>query len=63
MKAADELAGVLKNGSYIKNPTFQNINDLITSSVKIGSKKSIVCGGETFLNLMNYHLFIKKILR
>ncbi|WP_255250572.1 WXG100 family type VII secretion target [Paenibacillus lautus] len=39
MKVDDERAGVLKNGSYIKNPTSQNINDLITSSGKIGSKQ------------------------
>ncbi|MEK3885806.1 hypothetical protein [Paenibacillus sp. PL2-23] len=39
MKAADEAAGVLKNGSYIKNPTAQNLNDLITDTGKIGSKQ------------------------
>lgn len=39
MLAADEAAGVLKNGSYIKNPTARNINDLITDSGKIGSKE------------------------
>jgi len=39
MQAADEAAGVLKNGSYIKNPTAKNMNDLITDSGKIGSKQ------------------------
>ncbi|RCX18763.1 RHS repeat-associated protein [Anaerobacterium chartisolvens] len=29
MQAADETAGVLKKGSYVKNPTAQNINSLI----------------------------------
>lgn len=39
MQAADEAAGVLKNGSYIKNPTAKNLSDLITDSGKIGSKQ------------------------
>ena len=40
MQAADEVAGVLKNGSYIKNPTAQNINGLIKEgSNYVGNSK------------------------
>ncbi|WP_432775091.1 hypothetical protein AAFJ72_17995 [Brevibacillus gelatini] len=39
MQADDEAAGVLKNGSYIKNPTAKNLSDFITVSGKIGSKQ------------------------
>lgn len=39
MHAADEAAGVLKNGVYIKNPTAQNVADIITDTGKIGSKE------------------------
>jgi hypothetical protein len=38
MFAADEVAGVLANGKYIKNPTAQNLGDLVTESDRIGSK-------------------------
>jgi hypothetical protein len=38
MQSADEIAGVLKNGSYIRNPTAQSLDKLITASGKINSK-------------------------
>lgn len=38
MFAADEAAGVLRNGSYIKNPAAQRLSDLVTDSGRIGSK-------------------------
>lgn len=38
MFAADEAAGVLANGKYIKNPTAQNLSDLVTESGRIGGK-------------------------
>ncbi|MCP4746059.1 MAG: hypothetical protein GY874_07940, partial [Desulfobacteraceae bacterium] len=39
MRAADEAAGVIVNGRYIKNPTAQNLSSLITESGKIGGKR------------------------
>lgn len=39
MHSADEAAGVLKNGVYSKNPTAQNLADIVTDTGKIGSKK------------------------
>lgn len=39
MHAGDEAAGVLKNGVYMKNPTAQSLNDLVTETGKIGSKR------------------------
>ncbi len=39
MHTADEAAGVLKNGVYIKNPTAQNLTDIVTDTGRIGSKK------------------------
>lgn len=38
-RAADEAAGVLVNGRYIKNPTAQNLSSLLTESGRIGSKQ------------------------
>jgi len=38
MLVADEAAGVLKNGNYIKNPTAQTLGNLVTDSGRIGSK-------------------------
>lgn len=38
MFAADEAAGVLSNGKYIKNPTAQNLSNLVTDSGRIGGK-------------------------
>ena len=38
-RAADEAAGVLVNGRYIKNPTAQNLADLVTDTGKIGSSR------------------------
>jgi hypothetical protein len=39
MSVADEVAGVLVNGSYIRNPTAQNLGSMITDSGRIGSKQ------------------------
>lgn len=39
MQAADEAAGVLVNGSYIKNPTARSLSDLVTDSGRIGGKQ------------------------
>ena len=39
MRAADETAGVIVNGRYIRNPSAQNLSGLITSSGKIGGKR------------------------
>jgi hypothetical protein len=39
MHAGDEAAGVLRNGVYIKNPTARSLNDLLTDTGKIGSKR------------------------
>lgn len=36
---ADAAAGVLNNGSYIKNPSAKNLTSLLTDSGKIGSKE------------------------
>ncbi|MBN3941583.1 hypothetical protein [Nostoc sp. NMS9] len=38
-RAADEAAGVIVNGSYIKNPTARKLADIVTESGKIGSKQ------------------------
>ncbi|QDV51351.1 Calx-beta domain protein [Gimesia fumaroli] len=38
-RAADETAGVLVNGHYIKNPTAKSLNSLLTDSGKIGGKQ------------------------
>ena len=38
-RAADEAAGVLVNGRYIKNPTAKSLNSLLTDSGKIGGKQ------------------------
>jgi RHS repeat-associated protein len=38
MMAADEAAGVLVNGSYIRNPTAKLVTEIIDSSGKIGGK-------------------------
>lgn len=38
-RAADEAAGVLVNGRYIKNPTAQNLADLVTDTDTIGSSR------------------------
>ena len=34
-RSADEAAGVLVNGSYIKNPTARNLSDSVTASGKV----------------------------
>ncbi len=39
MEAADAAAGVLVNGRYIKNPSAQNLGDMVTATGKIGSSK------------------------
>lgn len=39
MHAADMAAGVLRGGSYVKNPTARRLADLITESGRIGSKQ------------------------
>jgi len=35
MLAADEAAGVLANGRYIRNPTAQNLTDLVTDTGRL----------------------------
>ena len=40
LQAADELAKVLKNGKYVKNPTAINIEDMVTSIGKLGTKRT-----------------------
>jgi hypothetical protein len=39
LRAADEKAGLIINGSYIKNPTAKDLKGLITETGKIGSKR------------------------
>lgn len=39
MRAADEQAGLIVDGSYIKNPTAKNLKSLLNESGKIGSKE------------------------
>ena len=39
MGKADKAAGVIVNGSYIRNPTARSISGLLTQSGKIGGKK------------------------
>jgi hypothetical protein len=39
MRAADEAAGVIVKGRYIKNPTANNLSSLITDTGKIGGKR------------------------
>jgi hypothetical protein len=39
MQAADEAAGVLVKGKYIKNPTAKPLAELITETGKVGGKK------------------------
>ena len=38
-QAADEAAGVLVNGSYIRNPTARNLADMLTPTGKIGGSQ------------------------
>ncbi len=40
MRAADEAAGVLVDGRYIKNPTARNLADLMTETGRIGSSRT-----------------------
>ena len=40
MHAADEAAGVLANGSYIRNPSARNLTDMVTESGRIGGKQT-----------------------
>lgn len=49
LKSADELAGVLVNGSYLKNPTAKNVTDLIknpSGAMKLDQSAGSILNGQ-----------------